>query len=206
MALVQIHKDTAAINAEVAKIEAKLPTLNAIRADLVSLGVTTPTLADIRTLHAMGNYLNETHLKPMSARGKSLTISGLTIDISFIVLDAALVASIKSKLNTLSRVVWDHYEIVGGAVVVVDDLEAQIEPGYITMGTDLAAEVIEDAEAVVTSLNAALAKIEVDNNAHPMRFLDNWFYWNPDTQRYAVDFISIGKHVTGELPEEEPGE
>lgn len=204
MALVQIHKDTAAINEEIAKIEAKLPTMNSIHADLVALGVTTPTLADIRTLHTMGNYLNETHLKPLAARGKSLSLpSGLTIDVSFIVLDAALVASVKSKLGTLSRVVWSYYEIVAGAVFVVDDLEAQIEPGYITMGTDLAAEAIADAESIVIGVNALLEKISVDHNQHPMKDISSWFYWNPDTHRYAVDFISIGRHVTGELPETE---
>ncbi len=194
---VLIYRDQAAIDLRIADIQAKAQSLQAIYSDLKTLGVTTPTLADIKSLQ--GNQTNLEQLKALVMRGKTLTVSGVAIGAAAIVLDDSLVNSIKSKVGQLKEVIYQFYEIVENEeeeleVAVIEDVEGEIEEGYITYGSELAAEIVEDVTALCVDINAILSKINPDSHS-PMRSPEQWLEWNPVTKRFTVDRFEIARRV-----------
>lgn len=192
MAQVEIYVNQAKIDAEVAKAEATGISLQSIYDDLKTLGVSAPTLSDIRTLQS-----NNTHpdiIKSLVVRGKTLAIAGIQIDPSAIQLDGTLVSAVRQKVGQLTDVQSSYYELEDDEISVIGNLAAIIKPGYTLMGSELAAEIVADVTALCVNINAILDKFNPGVHS-PMRSPDGWIVYNADTKRFSVDKFTIAGKI-----------
>jgi hypothetical protein len=80
--MVEIYRDQIAIDAELAMRTSKVAALQSFRNTLVAVGVTSPTMADLKAV--INSEANEGFIKFLAVRGKTFTVAGLTIDPSTI--------------------------------------------------------------------------------------------------------------------------
>lgn len=202
MALVEIYVDQQKIDQRLAEIESKVTPLQAIYDELKEIGVTAPTLADIKSLQ--GNHVTEATLKTLVLRDKNLTVGGFQIGAEAVRLNPTLVSSLIARLKALSDVEYPFYvisEILEDEeptgeyeVTTVADLADLIKPEATIMGTELAGEVVEDVMDLAVGINAILAKIKPGVHS-PMRSPEHWLKYNIDTQTFSVDFAAIAYFV-----------
>ena len=200
---VEIFVDQEKIDARVAEIEGKTSSLQSVYTDLKTLGVTEPTLSDIKTLQ--GNHASEDALKALVLRDKTLTVGGVTLGAGAVQLNQGLVSSLKAKLKALRDIDYKFYELVESLdeeeeptgeyeVAVVEDLEEILTPGYTITGSELTAEIVEDAGALATLFNAILDKLDPGVQS-PLRDPEQYLKYNSVTRRFSVDYANIVRLV-----------
>lgn len=213
MALTEIlYTPTESIEEEMAKINSKVAPLNSVRNDLIALGVTSPTLVDVRKLH--GNEVSSITLKQLVLRDKTLSVAGLLLDPSTAMLDAELSHQIKTKLNALGGIDYSFYELVEildvedeptgqYEVAVVADAGTRVTNGLVLRGSELAADIIEDVIDLAEAVNAIIAKLPAHSLTSPMNSPEHWLQHTVNfalgTRVWSADIYAIARMVDGRV-------
>ncbi|MEJ1241401.1 hypothetical protein WBG78_24860 [Chryseolinea sp. T2] len=203
MALVEIYRNQEAIDAELTMRTSKVAKLQSLYSNLKTLGVTSPTMTDIRDV--INNEAGAEFLKTLAVRGKTFTVGGLLIDPKTIVLNPTIVSAIKLFVAQRRDIDLSFYELVEildeadeptgeFQVALVADALQRIETGHITKGSELCLEVVQDVEELATAVNAIITKLAAGVHTG-MRSPENWMLYNSLTQTWSVNIPGIAHYM-----------
>jgi hypothetical protein len=199
MSLIEIHVYQNFIDEKVADVESKVSRLQELYDLLSNLGVDAISMNDLKSVvENAGSSSFATQLKGLVSRGKNLSIGGVQIDSSIIVLDPNKVREIQLTANKLDpgrRIHYQFYTITDDVVATIENIEDEFKESCTVYGTAKTQEVLDDIDALCISINSILSKIGGIHPQHPLLPIDTWVSWDSVTKQYSPIIHNIARHV-----------